>query len=297
MRLYSFESVGRATFGVEFAEGRLLDLGRAQEQVPCAGMAMHTLEDFIAAGQTALDWARDDIARENRGDELPAINLADVKLRPPLSRPPKIICIGQNYMDHCREQGKEPPKSPIIFPKFSNCLVASGEPILLPAISEQVDWEGELAVVIGKRGKRIAEEEALDYVFGYTIMNDISARDLQYSDGQWTRGKVSDSFAPTGPCIVTADEIADPQALKIRTIVSGAVMQDSTTAEMIFSVKYLIAYLSRSITFEPGDIISTGTPDGVGKWRKPPIFLKPGDSVRVEIEKIGAIENPVRADN
>ncbi|GAB4314299.1 MAG: hypothetical protein Kow0059_05980 [Candidatus Sumerlaeia bacterium] len=299
MRLFSFEVQGRASFGVQVDEDRILDLGRAQEVVPCAGAALGGLEDFIAAGERALEWAQAlaERARAGAEDRLTLHRLDGVKVLAPVRRPEKIICVGLNYMDHCREQGKEPPSSPIIFPKFANCLIGSGDPIVRPPITSQLDWEGELAVVVGRRGKRIPEDRALEWVFGYTIMNDVSARDVQYADKQWTRGKVSDTFAPLGPCIVTADEIPDPQSLKIQTRLNGRTMQDSSTAEMIFPVRHLLAYLSRGITFAPGDVLSTGTPDGVGMWRKPPVFMQPGDVIRVEIEKIGVLENPVHAED
>ncbi|MCW5967488.1 MAG: fumarylacetoacetate hydrolase family protein [Blastocatellales bacterium] len=209
--------------------------------------------------------------------------------------PSKIVAIGRNYYDHALEGGSEPPSAPLIFTKLPNSLSAHGAPIVLPSISEQVDFEAELAVVISKRASRVAEADALDYVFGYTLINDVSARDLQFGDGQWVRGKGLDTFAPLGPFITTRDDIADVHALKIEGILNGEVMQSSNTAKMIFRVPYLIHYITQAITLEPGDVIATGTPEGVGIFRKPPVVLKPGDVFDVVIEGLGKLSNPVIA--
>jgi 2-keto-4-pentenoate hydratase/2-oxohepta-3-ene-1,7-dioic acid hydratase in catechol pathway len=210
-------------------------------------------------------------------------------------RPGKIICIGLNYRNHAIESGMEIPKSPIIFSKFQTSVVGSEEPILLPPGSAQVDFEAELAVVIGRRAKNVKAGDAMNYVFGYTNFNDVSARDFQFADGQWQRGKSCDTFAPMGPYIATADEIADPHALRIQFRLNGETMQDSTTAELIFRIPELIEFLSASITLEPGDVIATGTPPGVGFARKPPVFMKDGDVAEVEIEGLGVLINPVNA--
>jgi 2-keto-4-pentenoate hydratase/2-oxohepta-3-ene-1,7-dioic acid hydratase in catechol pathway len=211
----------------------------------------------------------------------------------PAVKPGKILAIGRNYVDHAIEGGSPPPPAPLIFNKLSNSLSAHNAPIVLPAISDQVDFEAELAVVIGRRATRVNETEALNYVFGYSLIDDVSARDLQFGDGQWTRGKGLDTFAPLGPFIATRDEIADVQNLKIEGILNGDVMQSSNTGKMIFGVAYLVSYISQGITLEPGDVIATGTPDGVGIFRKPPILLKPGDVFEVKIEKLGTLRNPV----
>ena len=207
--------------------------------------------------------------------------------------PRKILAIGRNYVDHAIEGGAEPPKAPLIFNKLSNSLSAHNARIVLPTISSQVDYEAELAVIIGRRAKRVDEATALDYVFGYTLINDVSARDLQFGDGQWTRGKGLDTFAPLGPFITTRDEIADVQSLKIEGRLNGEVMQSSNTGKMIFSVAYLISYLSQGMTLEPGDVIATGTPEGVGFFRDPRVLLKAGDVFEVTIEKLGTLRNPV----
>jgi 2-keto-4-pentenoate hydratase/2-oxohepta-3-ene-1,7-dioic acid hydratase in catechol pathway len=213
----------------------------------------------------------------------------------PAVYPSKIIAIGRNYVDHAIEGGAEPPKAPLIFNKLSNSLSAHNAPIVLSKISSQVDYEAELAVVIGRKTTRVSESQALECVFGYTLSNDVSARDLQYGDGQWTRGKGLDTFAPLGPFITTREEIADVQALKIEGRLNGEVMQSSNTSKMIFQVAYLISYISQGITLEPGDVIATGTPDGVGVFRKPPVLLKAGDVFEVTIEKLGTLRNPVVA--
>ena len=187
------------------------------------------------------------------------------------------------------------PKQPVVFSKFSTAVIAPGEPVVLPATSEQVDYEAELAVVIGRRAKNVSAELALDHVLGYTCFNDVSARDFQFADGQWQRGKSCDTFAPMGPTIVTADEVADPHHLSIKLILNGQAMQDSNTDRFIFGIPELIEFLSQTITLEPGDVIATGTPPGVGFARKPPVFLKPGDKMEVVIEKVGTLGNPVTA--
>jgi 2-keto-4-pentenoate hydratase/2-oxohepta-3-ene-1,7-dioic acid hydratase in catechol pathway len=211
----------------------------------------------------------------------------------PAVQPSKILAIGRNYAEHAAEGGSDAPKAPLIFNKLPNALSAHQAPIILPAISEQVDFEAELAVVIGRRARRVSEADALDYVFGYTLINDVSARDLQFGDGQWTRGKSLDTFAPLGPFITTRDEISDVHALKIEGRLNGEVMQSSNTGRMIFKVPLLVSYISQGITLEPGDVIATGTPDGVGVFRKPPVFLKAGDVFEVSIEGLGTLSNPV----
>jgi 2-keto-4-pentenoate hydratase/2-oxohepta-3-ene-1,7-dioic acid hydratase in catechol pathway len=231
-----------------------------------------------------------------RSGQLPLINRDDVKLEAPVPRPSKIICIGLNYLDHVTESGAEIPKAPLIFSKFDTCVAASENPILLPVGSEQVDFEAELAVVIGRRAKNIKLDDAMDHVFGYTNFNDVSARDMQFADGQWQRGKSCDTFAPFGEYVATKDEFPDPHNLRIQFRLNGETMQDSNTDQLIFKIPELVEYLSRSITLEPGDLIATGTPPGVGFARKPPVFLKDGDVCEVEIEGLGILINPVVKD-
>lgn len=213
----------------------------------------------------------------------------------PVPRPGKLICIGLNYRDHAEESNMAIPERPVVFSKFSTAVIAPGEPVVLPAVSAQVDYEAELAVVIGRRAKNVRPENALSYVLGYTVFNDVSARDLQFADGQWQRGKSCDTFAPMGPKIITADAIRDPQKLSIKLRLNGKTMQDSNTDQLIFGVAELIAFLSETITLEPGDVIATGTPPGVGFARKPPVFLQAGDVMEVEIEGLGILNTPVVA--
>jgi 5-carboxymethyl-2-hydroxymuconate isomerase len=217
----------------------------------------------------------------------------DARLLAPVV-PGKVVAVGQNYMDHIREQGAKPPGIPVLFPKFATCVIGPGEPIRWPAtLTERVDYEGELAVVIGRRASRVRQADALDVVLGYTNANDVSARDLQVGDGQWLRGKALDTFLPLGPAIVTPDEVGDPQDLAVRTRVNGETLQDSSTREMVFSVAELIAFITEGITLEPGDVVLTGTPHGVGVFRDPPRFLAPGDVVEVEVGNLGVLSNPV----
>lgn len=216
-----------------------------------------------------------------------------VELLAPVPRPGKLICVGLNYRDHAAESQMPIPDQPVIFSKFSTSVVGPNQPIVLPGTSEQVDYEAELAVVIGRRGKHISPESAFDYVLGYTCFNDISARDFQFADGQWQRGKSCDTFAPIGPFILTVDEVPDPHDLTIKLRLNGKTLQDSTTGQMIFGVPELITFLSETITLEPGDVIATGTPPGVGFARKPPVFLRDGDRVEVEVAGLGVLANSV----
>jgi 2-keto-4-pentenoate hydratase/2-oxohepta-3-ene-1,7-dioic acid hydratase in catechol pathway len=211
--------------------------------------------------------------------------------------PSKIICVGLNYRDHAEEQGIELPKAPLLFAKWPNTLIGDGEPIMLPAEAQEVDYEAELGVVIGTRARHVDEARALDSVAGYICVNDVSARDLQFADGQWTRGKSPDTVCPVGPRLVPREEIDDPQALAVRCTVNGTKLQDSSTANMIFSVAEIIAYISRTITLEPGDLIATGTPAGVGVFRDPKVLLQDGDEVSVEVEGLGTLTNPVRKES
>jgi len=220
---------------------------------------------------------------------------ASVKLLAPVPDPRKILCIGLNYRDHAAESGAPLPREPVVFSKFATALIGNGEAIRLPAVSKEVDYEAELVLVVGKKGRHIRAADAMDYLAGYTIGHDVSARDWQLKkDGkQWLTGKTFDTFAPLGPVLVTTDEIPDPHTLAIRLRLNGQTMQDSNTSQLIFRAGDLLAYISQVVTLEPGDLIFTGTPSGVGFARKPPIFLKHGDVVEVEIDKIGVLRNPV----
>lgn len=282
MKLITFLREQQAHIGAWLPDG-ILDLTEA-------GFP-NSMKAFIQAGaatwQRAAQWAASSAA-----ERLPA---ADMRLLAPVLDPGKIVAIGLNYRDHIREIGAKEPDRPLIFTKFSTAIIGPGDTIVWdPAHTAQVDWEVELAVVIGKRARNVPAAAALDYVFGYTIINDVSARDLQFADKQWNRAKSLDSFCPMGPLLVTADEIADPHALGLRCRVNGVTMQASNTRELVFDIPFLVEYLSRSFTLEPGDIIASGTPGGVGMSRKPPVFLHDGDSVVCEIEQIGALENICR---
>jgi 2,4-didehydro-3-deoxy-L-rhamnonate hydrolase len=211
----------------------------------------------------------------------------------PIERPQKIVCVGLNYRDHAEEQGVDLPERPLLFAKWPNTLIGPGEPIVIPPLTERVDYEAELGVVIGSRARHVSVETALEAVAGYVCANDVSARDLQFGDGQWTRGKSLDTFCPVGPALVPASDVPDPQALGIRAILNGEVMQDSTTANMVFGVAKIVAFVSQAITLEPGDLILTGTPAGVGVFRDPPVLLGPGDEITVEIDGVGVLTNPV----
>ncbi len=255
-----------------------------------------TIEDALSVpgGMDRVgNFVRDNLKDSDEFSRL-ATPEAEIQLGP-LFRPRNVLCIGLNYKDHAAEGGVPLPEKPVVFAKLTGCIIGPGAPIVLPPDTQEVDYEAELAVVIGRSCRSVPAAEALNYVAGYTCLNDVSARDFQRGDGQWVRAKSQDTFGPMGPYLVTSDDIPDPQVLPIRCSVNGKVLQDSNTEKMIFGVRELIAFISRGITLEPGDVISTGTPHGVGFARKPPIFLKPGDEVVVEVEGVGRLSNPVRA--
>jgi acylpyruvate hydrolase len=216
------------------------------------------------------------------------------RLHAPITDPNKFICIGLNYRDHAEEANQPIPKEPPIFAKWSNAILDPNEPILRPRGSNQLDWEVELGVVIGKTARFVSKEKALDYVWGYTIINDVSARDFQFIGSQWMAGKIPETFAPVGPYIADRTEIPDPHVLELKLWVNGKQMQGGNTKTFIFDVRYIVSYLSGLMTLSPGDLIATGTPPGVGFARKPPVFLQPGDTCRLEITGLGQIENPVK---
>jgi 2,4-didehydro-3-deoxy-L-rhamnonate hydrolase len=209
-----------------------------------------------------------------------------------IDTPQKIVCVGLNYRDHAEEQGVALPERPLLFAKWPNTLIGDGDPIRIPSITQNVDYEGELGVVIGRRASRVSADDALEFVRGYVVANDVSARDLQFSDGQWVRGKSLDGFLPVSD-VVPQSEIPDPQQLPIRSILNGETMQDSNTTNMVFGVSDVVAFVSQAITLEPGDLIITGTPAGVGAFRDPKVWLRPGDTITIEIDGVGSITNPV----
>jgi acylpyruvate hydrolase len=284
------------------ADEKLMDLAALAEAVNRSGgqspswlLKVTDMSEIIKRGDEALSeigaLVNEAQATAIATDDQVAFALDSVEFLPPVI-PGKILAIGRNYVDHAIEGGAAPPAAPLIFTKLPNSLNSHNAPVVLPAISSQVDYEAELAVVIGRRAKRVSEAESLDYVFGYTLINDVSARDLQFGDGQWVRGKGLDGFAPLGPFITTRDEISDVHALKIEGRLNGELMQSSNTGKMIFKVPYLVSYISQGITLEPGDVIATGTPEGVGIFRKPPVLLKAGDVFEVIIENLGILSNP-----
>lgn len=268
------------------ATAEYFDLNHADPQLPSC------IKALLAQGAEGLQHAR--AALEAAQAPLPE----QVKLLAPIPSPEKLICVGANYADHARESGMKPPSEPVIFNKFSTAVCTHEDPIVLPRLSDQVDYEAELVVVIGSGGRHIAKEQAKHHIAGYCCGNDVSARDWQHHrpGRQWLLGKSFDGFAPFGPALVTSDEIPDPGKLRIQLRLNGRTMQDSNTAQLIFPVDELIAYVSGVCTLKPGDVIFTGTPAGVGAARKPPVFLKPGDTMEVEIENLGVLRNRVVAE-
>jgi 2-keto-4-pentenoate hydratase/2-oxohepta-3-ene-1,7-dioic acid hydratase in catechol pathway len=275
----------------------MLDLMRL---VTFQGEEGGTPQAGIVAGQQVIGLGQDMLSVIAAGalpaPAGPSYDLAAVKWLAPIPRPPKFICVGLNYRDHAREAGFEIPAVPTIFSKFSNVVIGPGAPIVLPRNSTRPDYETEFAFVIGPGGRHIPAARALDHVFGYTIVNDVSARDHQTNTSQWLISKSFDTFAPMGPWIVTRDEIADPGALDLQLEIDGQILQHSNTRELVFGVPALIEYISSVVTLEPGDIVATGTPAGVGFARKPPRYLRPGDEVVIRIQGIGELRNPVHAE-
>jgi 2,4-didehydro-3-deoxy-L-rhamnonate hydrolase len=288
VRLISFRTTAGESLGV-VAGDRWLS---ATELLSDGPATMRALLERGAAARDRLAVAARDGRIEERGHDL-----ADAHLLAPVPRPGKVIAIGRNYREHATEEGVEPPPAPLMFAKWPSSVIGPGAEIRWdPELTSQVDYEAELAVVIGRRARWIDAADALDHVFGYTCLNDISARDIQFGDGQWVRGKSLDTFCPMGPVLVTADEIGDPQDLAISCSVGDERLQEARTSAMYFGIAEIISYCSQSFTLEPGDVIATGTPGGVGVFRDPPRFLADGDRVVVEIERIGRLENVCRVE-
>ncbi len=317
MKLTTFEHQGKRSIGAlvdnhvvalsaaftAFQRSRRGAAEAGQKELP------NDMLEFLAAGEPAMEAARQALefvqgelseGRASAGSAGAPLTLprAEVRFLAPIARPGKLLCIGLNYRDHAAEVNMKVPARPILFAKYANTVIGPGAPVVLPGVSHKVDFEAELAVVIGKPAKGVPEADALEYVAGYAAFNDVSARDLQIElgGGQWVWGKTMDTFAPFGPTLVTRDEIADPGSLDISFRLNGQTMQDSNTRNLIFGVPTLISFLSQGMTLEPGDVIATGTPAGVGMNRVPPAFLKPGDVMEVEIERLGILENPVVAE-
>ena len=290
MRLVTFSERGCTRFRVgvvvKVADGeQIIDLSRVDGTIPTGMRALleksggdfSTLKSVVAAASAQA-----------------RLKLADVILGPVVPDPEKIICIGLNYRDHAHETNLPIPEVPTVFAKYSNTLIGDGDAIVITSATSQVDYEAELGFVIGRRAKDVSDKEAMDFVAGYTIFNDVSARDYQLRTSQWTLGKSFDTFGPVGPALATKDEVPDPHALSIRLRVGDELLQDSSTSNMIFSVARIVAHLSSAMTLKPGDIVATGTPAGVGFTRKPPRYLRAGETVRVEIEGLGVLQNPIR---
>jgi 2-keto-4-pentenoate hydratase/2-oxohepta-3-ene-1,7-dioic acid hydratase in catechol pathway len=277
MRLIRFGSPGAERPGL-WKDGRIVDLRRHFPEMPDIG------ESFFRDGWLAKAAG---VADEGR--------TMDVRLGPPVARPSKLICLGKNYLEHAHEGNFEAPEKPLLFAKAPSALSGPRDPILLPRSSGQVDWEVELALVVGREGKRISRDRAWDYIAGYAVMNDVSGREAQFGDGQWFRGKSFDTFAPLGPALVTPDEVEDIGNLQLTATVDSQVMQTGNTGDLVFDIPHLLAYISEDITLLPGDVISTGTPAGVGIFRTPPITLAAGNVVTCRIDTLGELVNPVVA--
>jgi len=308
MRLVTIEIAGHRRLAAE-SNGRYVDLQRAfAQKLAKEGIAEpqrvahedipSSLRLFLEAGATAFRCAQQalDFAAESDHPDY-VYRPEQVTLKAPIPDPRKVICVGLNYADHAAESGAAIPPEPVLFSKYPTAIIGAGEPILLPPESQEVDYEVELVFIIGKRGRRIPREQAMDYVAGYTVGHDVSARDwqLRKPGGQWMLGKTFDTFAPIGPALVTKDEVPDPHNLKITCKVNGELLQNSSTNQLIFKIDELVAYVSQVITLEPGDVVFTGTPSGVGFTRQPPRFLKDGDVCELEVEGIGKLVNPVRS--
>lgn len=312
MRLVTYAREGQRRLGALVGQ-RVVDLNRAyvasrmaagEPAALAAALVPPDLRALLALGQPALDACAAALAYvAERADDPAALraeglayDLAEVRLCAPLPEPGKIICLGLNYRDHAAETKGKVPEYPILFSKYTNSICGPGDPIILPRVTQKVDYEAELAFVIGRRGKNVPRERALDYVAGYMNANDVSARDYQLRVSQWMTGKTFDTFCPIGPALVLKDEVPDPHNLPVRLSINGEVLQDSNTRELIFNVYDLVAYISSVMTLEPGDLVLTGTPAGVGFVREPSRYLRPGDRVRIEIGNLGVLENPVVAE-
>lgn len=309
MKLLTFSWKGQVALGALVNE-RVVDLQRAHvaalhqrgdtDELAVADLRVpRDLHGLLRGGEASLAAARHALqfVEENwAARQAFSYRLEDVELLAPIQRPGKVVCIGLNYRSHLAEIGEVTPKYPILFHKTATSVIGHRQAIVLPRISRQVDYEGELAVVMGRRGKYIAEQDALSYVAGYTCANDVSANDLEFRTSQWTSGKMLDTFCPLGPVLVTRDETPDPDSLRLKTILNEKTVQDACASDMVFSVPFLISYISSLATLEPGDVILTGTPAGIGCNQKPQVFLQTGDRISVRIEGIGTLTNPVVAE-
>jgi acylpyruvate hydrolase len=310
MKLVTYSWKGNVALGALWGD-RVVDLRRAHaaalrhrgdaDELAVADLRVPgNLAGLLLGGAASLGAARRALRFvEEQGQECVDgawYPLADVQLLAPIQRPGKVVCVGLNYRSHLAEIGERASEFPVLFHKAATSLIGHQQAIVLPRVSRQVDYEGELAVLIGRRGKCLTEQDALSYVAGYTCANDVSAHDLEFRTSQWTSGKMLDTFCPLGPVLLTADEVSDTTALRLRTVLNGRTVQDARTSDMIFSVPFLVSYVSSLATLEPGDLILTGTPAGIGCNRKPQVFLQPGDQVSVTIDGMGTLTNPVVAE-
>jgi len=307
MKIVRFSQDGHAPrLGCFMGEDRVVDLaascaafladkGVVRAGAIAAALFPQSTRGFLEGGVATQDALSAMVEATKAGKFQPMSHAAgSVRLHAPITDPGKFICIGLNYKDHAEEAKMPAPKEPPIFPKWANAIQDPGEPILRPRGEKTFDWEVELGVVIGRTARYVPKDKALDYVYGYTIINDVSARDLQFVTTQWAAGKIADTLAPVGPYIADKTEIPDPHVLDLKCWVNGNLMQNGSTKNFIFDVRYIVSYLSSILTLSPGDLIATGTPAGVGFTRKPPVTLQPGDKVRLEITGLGVLENPVK---
>ena len=292
MRLVSFKNPAGATQLGLLQGSQVLDLNAGNQQMNSSPGLPHDMIQLLEQGldqvKAIAQWASDNPAQAI------SYNLDQIALQPPVITPRMVVALGRNYAAHAKEGGAEPPAWPMLFHKTSTSLLGAGGTIVIPPVTRRVDYEGELAAIIGRTCKQVSEENALDYVAGYCVANDVSARDLQRRTSQFAAGKMLDTFGPLGPALVTADEVGDPNNLWIKTRLNGQLMQDDTTANMIFNTQHLISYISQICTLNVGDVILTGTPEGVGYPRNPPVFLQDGDHIEVEIENLGVLANRVK---
>lgn len=297
MKFLNFSRIdGSATkIGCEF-EGRCLDIGEVIKAGLINAPDLNSIEDALLWNDGLLGLEKllkPFLDESNSNNGIPTLEWTEVRFLTPVFRPQKIIGIGLNYHDHAEEVGLPKPQEPLLFAMFANTVIGPEDEIIVPAISDQIDFEAEMGVVIGKKCRNVSTEESMDYVAGYTIVNDVSARDLQFSDNQWVRGKSIDTFAPMGPCLATTSSLANGDGLDISLRLNGHTMQQSNTSNLIFKVPELVSYVSQVLTLEPGDVISTGTPGGVGFSRTPPVFMQAGDIVEIDLEGVGTLRNKV----
>jgi 2-keto-4-pentenoate hydratase/2-oxohepta-3-ene-1,7-dioic acid hydratase in catechol pathway len=291
MKIVRYNHKNKETYGILYPQ-TLLNLPALAQNLKTN--LPSTIDEFIATNETTQKTTRSLLSKAQEADLTNAsVPLNEVQLLAPIASPPKILCLGWNYIDHAAETKIQVPEEPVVFMKPHTAIIGTNEKIIKRPFVKELDYEGELAIVIGKKAKDVPASEAEKYIFGYTILNDVSARDFQFKDKQWTRGKGFDTFAPTGPCITTRDELSDPGNLGIKTWVNGELRQNANTHDMVFNIPKIIYHLSRVMTLEPCDVIATGTPSGVGMAMKPQMWLKNGDKVKIEIEGIGTLENKV----